>query len=288
MTTPLKDTIGRYGIWSVGLRSEDPDRRGELAEAAAELEELGYGAVWLGGNSSAANAAPLIGATSTLTVGTSIQSIWQHEPDAAATAFAELESAHPGRFLLGLGVSHAKRVEQYARPYSALVSHLDGLDAAGVPAERRLLAALGPKSLRLARDRAAGSIPYLVTPEHTAHAREILGEAPLLAPELGVVPETDPVRARALAREFLEIYLPLPNYTNNFLRHGFTEDDLLDGGSDRLVDALFAWGDDTAIRTKIDAFFEAGADHVALQVVNAEPREALPRKAWRELAGLLA
>jgi probable F420-dependent oxidoreductase len=288
MTTPLKETVGRYGIWSVGLRSEDPDRRGELAEAAAELEELGYGAVWLGGNSSAANAAPLIEATSKLTVGTSIQSIWQHEPDAAATAFADLESAHPGRFLLGLGVSHAKRVEQYARPYSALVEHLDGLDAAGVPADRRLLAALGPKSLRLARDRAAGSIPYLVTPEHTAHAREILGEAPLLAPELGVVPETDPDRARALAREFLELYLPLPNYTNNFLRHGFTEDDLKDGGSDRLVDALFAWGDDPAIRTKIDAFFEAGADHVALQVLTGEPRDALPRKAWRDLASTLA
>ncbi|MEU0898415.1 LLM class F420-dependent oxidoreductase [Streptomyces massasporeus] len=287
MTTPLKETVGRYGIWSVGLRSEDPDRRGELAEAAAELEELGYGAVWLGGNSSAANAAPLIEATSRLTVGTSIQSIWQHEPDAAAMAFAELESAHPGRFLLGLGVSHAKRVEQYARPYSALVEHLDGLDAAGVPANRRLLAALGPKSLRLARDRAAGSIPYLVTPEHTAHAREILGEAPLLAPELGVVPETDPDRARALAREFLELYLPLPNYTNNFLRHGFTEDDLLDGGSDRLVDALFAWGDDAAIRTKIDAFFEAGADHVALQVLDGAPRDGLPRKAWREVAALL-
>ncbi|MFE5755217.1 LLM class F420-dependent oxidoreductase [Streptomyces massasporeus] len=287
MTTPLKETVGRYGIWSVGLRSEDPDRRAELAEAAAELEELGYGAVWLGGNSSAANAAPLIEATSNLTVGTSIQSIWQHEPDAAATAFADLESAHPGRFLLGLGVSHAKRVEQYARPYSALVEHLDGLDAAGVPAERRLLAALGPKSLRLARDRAAGSIPYLVTPEHTAHAREILGEAPLLAPELGVVPETDPDRARALAREFLELYLPLPNYTNNFLRHGFTEDDLKDGGSDRLVDALFAWGDDAAIRTKIDAFFEAGADHVALQVLDGAPRDGLPRKAWRDVATLL-
>ncbi|MFF5366504.1 LLM class F420-dependent oxidoreductase [Streptomyces sp. NPDC013187] len=287
MTTPLKETLGRYGIWSVGLRSEDPDRRGELAEAAAELEELGYGALWLGGNSSAANAAPLIEATSKVKVGTSIQSIWQHEPDASATAFADLESSHPERFLLGLGVSHAKRVEQYARPYSALVSHLDGLDAAGVPEDRRLLAALGPKSLRLARDRAAGSIPYLVTPEHTAHAREILGEAPLLAPELGVVPETDPARARALAREFLEIYLPLPNYTNNFLRHGFTEDDLLDGGSDRLVDALFAWGDDTAIRTKIDVFFEAGADHVALQVLDGEPRDSLPRKAWRELATLL-
>ncbi|MFD8232738.1 LLM class F420-dependent oxidoreductase [Streptomyces sp. NPDC059696] len=287
MTSTLKETVGRYGIWSVGLRSEDADRRGELAEAAAELEELGYGAVWLGGNSSAAHAAPLIEATSKLTFGTSIQSIWQHEPDAAAAAFAALESTHPGRFVLGLGVSHAKRVEQYARPYSALVEHLDGLDAAGVPADRRLLAALGPKSLRLARDRAAGSIPYLVTPEHTAHAREILGEAPLLAPELGVIPETDPVRARALAREFLELYLPLPNYTNNFLRHGFTEDDLRDGGSDRLVDALFAWGDDQAIRARIDAFLDAGADHVALQVLDGEPRDGLPRKAWRRVAALL-
>ncbi|MGC5037737.1 LLM class F420-dependent oxidoreductase [Streptomyces sp. DT190] len=287
MSTPVKEAVGRYGIWSVGLRSEDPDRRGELAEAAAELEELGYGAVWLGGNSSAAHAAPLIEATSRLTVGTSIQSIWQHEPDAAGRAFAELEAAHPGRFVLGLGVSHARLAEQYRRPYSALVSYLDGLDAAGVPEDRRVLAALGPKSLKLTRDRAAGTIPYLVTPEHTAHARDVLGEGPLLAPELAVVWETDPVRARALAREFLELYLTLPNYTNNFLRHGFTEEDLKDGGSDRLVDALFAWGDETAIRTRIDSFFEAGADHVALQVIAEGPRDALPRKTWRDLATLL-
>ncbi|MFI8216098.1 LLM class F420-dependent oxidoreductase [Streptomyces sp. NPDC085932] len=287
MSTPVKEAVGRYGIWSVGLRSEEPDRRGELAEAAAELEELGFGAVWLGGSSSAAHAVPLIEATSTLTVGTSIQSIWQHEPDASGAAFAELESAHPGRFVLGLGVSHARLAEQYRRPYSALVSYLDGLDAAGVPVDRRALAALGPKSLRLTRDRAAGTIPYLVTPEHTAHAREVLGEGPLLAPELAVVPETDPVRARALAREFLEFYLSLPNYTNNFLRHGFTEEDLKDGGSDRLVDALFAWGDETAVRARIDAFFEAGADHVALQVIDGEPRDALPRKTWRDLAALL-
>ncbi|MGW5613813.1 LLM class F420-dependent oxidoreductase [Streptomyces sp. NPDC003877] len=287
MSTPVKEAVGRYGIWSVGLRSEDPDRRGELAEAAAELEELGYGAVWLGGNSSAAHAAPLIEATSRLTVGTSIQSIWQHEPDAAGRAFAKLEAAHPGRFVLGLGVSHARLAEQYRRPYSALVSYLDGLDTAGVPEDRRVLAALGPKSLKLTRDRAAGTIPYLVTPEHTAHARDVLGEGPLLAPELAVVWETDPVRARALAREFLELYLTLPNYTNNFLRHGFTEEDLKDGGSDRLVDALFAWGDETAIRTRIDSFFEAGADHVALQVIAEGPRDALPRKTWRDLATLL-
>ncbi|MEW1827787.1 LLM class F420-dependent oxidoreductase [Streptomyces sp. NPDC088196] len=284
----LRETVGRYGIWSVGLRSEDPSRRGELAEAAAELEQLGYGAVWLGGSSAARHAVPLIEATSTLAVGTSIQSIWQYDAAESAADFAELEAAHPGRFLLGLGVSHAKLADQYRRPYSALVTYLDALDTAGVPADRRLLAALGPKTLELARDRSAGSIPYLVTPDHTAKARAILGETPLLAPELKVVLETDPTRARTLARDYLAMYLTLPNYTNNFLRNGFTDSDLANGGSDRLVDAVFAWGDDSSIRAKIDAFLTAGADHVALQVVDASSREDLPREAWRRLASLLA
>lgn len=284
----LKRSVGRHGIWSVGLRSEDPARGGELGEAAAELEQLGYGAVWLGGSSAARHALPLLEATSTLTVGTSIQSIWQYDAAESAAGFAEAEAAHPGRFVLGLGVSHAKFAEQYRRPYSALVAYLDALDEAGVPADRRVLAALGPRTLELTRDRAAGTIPYLVTPEHTARAREIMGEAPLLAPELKVVLETDPGRARTLARDYLALYLTLPNYTTNFLRHGFTEDDLLDGGSDRLVDAVFAWGDEAAIRNRIDAFVAAGADHVALQVVEGGTREALPREAWRRIASLLA
>ncbi|WP_328683061.1 LLM class F420-dependent oxidoreductase [Streptomyces sp. NBC_00343] len=283
----LRETVGRYGIWSVGLRTEDPTRRGELADAAAELEQLGYGAVWLGGSSAAQHAVPLIEATSTLAVGTSIQSIWQYDAAESAAGFAELEAAHPGRFLLGLGVSHAKLADQYRRPYSALMSYLDALDTAGVPADRRLLAALGPKTLELARDRSAGSIPYLVTPEHTAKARAVLGETPLLAPELKVVLETDPTRARTLARDYLAMYLALPNYTNNFLRNGFTESDLADGGSDRLVDAVFAWGDESSIRARIDAFLAAGADHVALQVVDGAARDSLPREAWRKLASLL-
>ncbi|WP_369186452.1 LLM class F420-dependent oxidoreductase [Streptomyces sp. R08] len=283
----LKETVGRYGIWSVGLRNEDPARRGELAEAAAELEQLGFGAVWLGGSSAARHAVPLIEATSTLTVGTSIQSIWQYDAAESAADYAELEAAHPGRFLLGLGVSHAKLADQYRRPYSALVAYLDALDTAGVPADRRVLAALGPKTLELARDRSAGSIPYLVTPEHTAKARAILGETPLLAPELKVVLETDPTRARTVARDYLAMYLALPNYTNNFLRNGFTESDLTNGGSDRLVDAVFAWGDESSIRTRIDAFLAAGADHVALQIVDGTSREALPREPWRNLASLL-
>ncbi|MEU7056276.1 LLM class F420-dependent oxidoreductase [Streptomyces sp. NPDC046197] len=285
---PLKEKVGRYGIWSLGLRSEDPTRRGELAEAAAELEELGYGAVWLGGNSTARNVAPLVEATSKIVVGTSIQSIWQEEAAVAAANFTELEAAHPGRFVLGLGVSHGRLVDRYRRPYAAMVAHLDELDKAGVPADRRLLAALGPKMLELSRDRAAGAIPYLVTPEHTAQAREILGAGPLLAPEFKVVTETDPSRAREVARGYLAMYLALPNYTNNFLRLGFTEADISDGGSDRLIDAVFAWGDESRIRARIEEFRQAGADHVALQVVTDNPREALPREEWRRLASVLA
>ncbi|MEU6478991.1 LLM class F420-dependent oxidoreductase [Streptomyces sp. NPDC047017] len=285
---PLKQTVGRYGVWSTGLRSEDPARHGEIAEAAAELEELGYGTAWLGGSSAPYNAAPLLAATSRLAVGTSIQSIWQHEADASAAGFAELEAAHPGRFVLGLGVSHAKLAEQYRRPYSALVSYLDGLDAAKVPAGRRVLAALGPRTLELSRDRAAGAVPYLVTTEHTAKAREILGAGPLLAPELKVVLDDDPARARATARDYLASYLQLPNYTNNFLRLGFTEDDLRDGGSDRLIDAVYAWGDENRVRARIEEFQSAGADHLALQIItDTKNHDTLPRPEWRRLAALL-
>ncbi|ANP55296.1 putative F420-dependent oxidoreductase [Streptomyces griseochromogenes] len=283
----LKDSVGRYGIWSHGLRAEDPSLRAEIGEAAAELEQLGYGAVWLGGSSAARHALPLLETTSTLAVGTSIQSIWQYEAAESAAAFAEVEAAHPGRFVLGLGISHAKLHDRYRRPYSALVGYLDALDEAGVPENRRVLAALGPKTLALAGTRAAGAIPYLVTPEHTARAREILGDSALLAPEFKVVLETDPGKARAAARDTLAPYLALPNYTDTWLRLGFTEDDLEDGGSDRLIDAFFAWGDETRIRSRVEAFHQAGADHVAVQVIDAGSREGLPREAWRRLAALL-
>ncbi|MGW5336418.1 LLM class F420-dependent oxidoreductase [Streptomyces bauhiniae] len=282
-----KAEIGRYGVWSLGLRNEDPGRRGEIGEAAAELEELGYGTAWLGGSSAPVHALPLLEKTDRLVVGTSIQSIWQYDARESAAGYAEVEAVHPGRFLLGLGMSHAKLAEQYRRPYSALVEYLDELDAAGVPAGRRVLAALGPKTVRLAGERSLGAIPYLVTPEHTARAREILGQEPLLAPEFAVVLESDPARARELARGHLEMYLQLPNYTANFQRLGFTEDDLRDGGSDRLIDALYAWGDDDTLREKVNAFLAAGADHVALQVVREGSPDELPRAAWRKLAGIL-
>ncbi|MFJ5519924.1 LLM class F420-dependent oxidoreductase [Streptomyces griseoluteus] len=282
-----KAEIGRYGVWSLGLRNEDPGRRGEIGEAAAELQELGYGTAWLGGSSAPVNALPLLEKTDRLIVGTSIQSIWQHDARESAARYAEVETAHPGRFLLGLGVSHARLTEQYRRPYSALVEYLDELDALGVPAGRRVLAALGPKTVRLAGERSLGAIPYLVTPEHTVRAREILGQEPLLAPEFAVVLESDPARARELARGHLDMYLQLPNYTTNFQRLGFTEDDLQDGGSDRLVDALYAWGDDDTIRRKVNAFLDAGADHVALQVVQEGSPDDLHRAAWRKLAAIV-
>ncbi|MFG3102855.1 LLM class F420-dependent oxidoreductase [Streptomyces sp. NPDC048182] len=284
----LKEAVGRYGVWSVGLRDEDPQGAAERAEAAAELESLGFGALWLGGNSSAANAAPLIEATERIVVGTSIQSIWEHEAPASAAGFAELEVAHPGRFVLGLGVSHGPRVKEYSRPYSTMVGYLDELDRAGLRPGHRVLAALGPKMLELSRDRAAGAIPYLVTPEHTARARETLGDAPLLAPELKVVLDPEPATARATARAYLARYLEFPNYVRNFLRLGFTESEVADGGSDRLIDAVFAWGDRGRIRDRVAAFHEAGADHVALQLIEGNPPNPLPRQGWRELAALLA
>jgi probable F420-dependent oxidoreductase len=282
----LKESVGRYGVWTAQLRPDDPSGGTERAEAAAELERLGYGALWLGGNSDARHASPLIEATSRIVVGTSIQSIWEHEASGTAAGFAELEVAHPGRFLLGLGVSHGPRVEGYRRPYSTMVGYLDDLDKAGLRAGHRVLAALGPKMLELSRDRAAGAIPYLVTPEHTAQARERLGEGPLLAPEFKVVLDSDPSRARATARAYLARYLELPNYTKNFLTLGFTDADVTGGGSDRLIDAVFAWGDETTIRARVDAFHDAGADHVALQLVEDDMTH-LPREGWRRLAALL-
>jgi probable F420-dependent oxidoreductase len=280
--------LGRVGVWSTGLRSEDPDARDQIVDASAELEELGYGAIWLGGSPGVEHALPILEFTSRIVVATGILNIWAHDAGTVARQHAEVTAAYPGRFLLGLGVSHSAMVADYRRPYSAMVKYLDDLDAAvpPVPRNERVLAALGPRMLELARDRALGAHPYLVTPDFTAHAREILGKGPLLAPEVKVVPEADPDRARARARAHLAIYLQMQNYTSNLLRLGFAEDDLLDGGSDRLIDATFAWGDLETIRKRIIAFHDAGADHVAVQVVT-EGRLDLPRREWRELAEVL-
>ncbi|WP_405726553.1 LLM class F420-dependent oxidoreductase [Streptomyces sp. NBC_01537] len=281
----MNQSVGRYGIWTHARG----DGLAELAQAAPELEELGYGTIWLGGSPGVEDAAPVLDATSSITVATGIASIWSYEAKDVAARFAELESAHPGRFLLGLGVSHAALAgERYRRPYAAMTQYLDELDAAdlpAVPADRRVLAALGPRMLELSRDRAAGAHPYLVTAEHTAEARARLGEGPLLAPELGVILEADPDRARTVARGALAMYMQLPNYTNSWLRLGFTEDDLAGGGSDRLVDALYAWGDEDRVRRRVEDFWAAGADHVALQLLGEKERQAEDR---RRLAQALA
>ena len=288
----LQTRIGRVGTWSSAwsnLQRDGAAHASELADAAAELEGLGYGAVWIGGSPPVRYAAPLLRATSRTVVATGILSIWQHEAADVAAQRAELEQQYPGRFLLGLGVSHGHLAAHYAHPFSAMRAYLSALDDAAdpVPAQERVLAALGPRMLTLSRDRAGGAHPYLVTEEHTARAREILGPDALLAPELKVVLDADQHSSRDTAREYLRDYLAMPNYANNLLRSGFSQDDLSDGGSDRLLDAVFALGDADAIAARVDAFLAAGADHVAIQVVTADTRSRLPREAWRQLARTL-
>ena len=278
------------GVWSGALRSHEDE--GEIRDAAAELEELGYSALWIPGGRGGPvfdAAGALLRATREVSVATGILNIWMHDPEEAAAERAQLDDAYAGRFLLGLGVSHAAAVDRYAKPLAAMRGYLDALDAAApaVSKEERVLAALGPKMLGLARDRSAGAHPYLVTVEHTRRARELLGGEPLLAPEQGVVLETDADRARTIARSQLERYMGLPNYANNWRRLGFGGDDLADGGSDRLVDALVAWGDAEAIAARVQEHMDAGADHVCIQVMREPGASGLPRAEWRELSGAL-
>lgn len=282
--------IGRLGIW---CGQPFWGERGAVLEAAAELEELGYSALWYRNAPGVFDLArDLLAATQRMVVATGIASIWTHPPLQTAAAHHALEQTHPGRFLLGLGVSHPHLVDRdqpgrYGKPIGKMQAYLDALDAAPepVPAAQRVLAALGPRMLALARDRSAGAHPYLVPVEHTRRARQILGQGRLLAPELGIVLETDPAHARRIARQHLAGYLHAPNYRNNWLRLGFTPDDFTDGGSDRLVDALVAWGSLDDIRGRLAEHYRAGADHVCIQALTADPT-ALPRAEWRALSVL--
>ncbi|MFI0149772.1 LLM class F420-dependent oxidoreductase [Streptomyces lydicus] len=277
----LASRIGRIGVWHGGLgRIPAATAR----RAAAEIEQLGYGALWFGegpGTKEAfSHAGLLLAATERITVATGIANIWGRDAAAANGAAHTLAEAYDGRFLLGLGASHAPivnlRGHTYAKPLAAMRDYLDGMDAApyegpvAEPPPARVLAALGPKMLELARDRAAGAHPYLVPTDHTARAREILGDGPLLAPEQAVVLESDPAKARAAARAHTRFYLELPNYVGNLRRFGFGDDDFTGGGSDRLVDALVAWGDVDAVRRRVQEHLDAGADHVALQPLAAD------------------
>jgi probable F420-dependent oxidoreductase len=234
----------------------------------------------------------MLQATRVVPLATGILNLWMHDEDDVAAGVAAIEERHPRRFLLGLGASHAAIVDaegppRYGRPYSAMVNYLDALDAQTQPPApaRRVLAALGPRMLALSRDRAAGAHPYLVPPEHTRAAREVLGGDRLLAPELSVLLDDDGDRALERARAFVTDYLRLPNYTNNLRRLGFGDDDLTAPGSDRLVRALVAFGDEQTIADRVAAHHQGGADHVALHVIGAG--ETLPLESWRRLAAAL-
>lgn len=279
------------GIWSSHLRYGDA---GQAAEAVAELEQLGYPAVWIPdvGGPVLESVENLLAATTKITVATGILNLWMHAPAEVAAAHARLQAAHGRRFLLGIGVSHAPLIDSkspgtYRKPLAATAAFLDGLDNADQPvaAEDRVLAALGPKMLTLAADRSRGAHPYLVTPEHTATAREVLGTGPLLLPEQTVVLSDDAAAARGIARDWVRNYLAMPNYANNLLRSGFTEDDVHDV-SDRLVDAIVVSGDEEAILARVDEHKAAGADHVCVQVLDADPA-VMPMAQWRRLAPVL-
>jgi probable F420-dependent oxidoreductase len=279
------------GIWSGGLRYGDP---AEIADAAAELEELGYRALWIpdiGGDVFEA-VERLLASTTTATVATGILNLWMHSAEETAEQHVRLTAAHGDRFLVGIGVSHQVLIDagepgRYRKPLAAMADFLDGLDAAPtpLPATARVLAALGPKMLELARTRTAGCHPYNVTPEHTALAREALGPSALVLPEQAVALSTDAETARKLGREHLTHYLLLPNYTNNLRRLGFGDDDFAQGGSDRLIDAIVAWGDEDTIASRIQQHRDAGADHVCIQALSEEGQ--LPLRAWRALAPAL-
>lgn len=277
------------GIWSLELRFGDPV---EAGEAAAELDELGYSALWFPGGIGGdllGDASRLLGATRKATIATGILNIWRHEPEEVAAWWLALPESQQERMLLGLGVSHEAQIGQaWGKPVATMRAYLDRLEAAGLPLKfAACLAALGPKMLELAATRTAGAHPYLITPEHTAEARSLLGPDAMLAPEQGVVLETDPARARELGRGALAHYARLPNYTNSWKRLGFSDDDIANV-SDRLVDHVIAWGDPAAIAARVQAHFDGGANHVCVQVITGQGTSvSAPRAAWRELAAAL-
>lgn len=281
-------SLGRIGVWSMELRFGEAK---QAAKAAAELDELGYGALWIPGGVGGditADIDRLLDATTDATIATGILNIWMHDPAEIAAWWKALPDARQERVLLGLGVSHAHLVgEAYERPLAAMTSYLDRLDAEGLPAEARCLAALGPKMQALARERSAGIHPYLISPEHTKSAREVLGPGSLLAPEQGIVLDSDPASAREKARGALSHYVQYPNYRNSWLRLGFSVEEI-DAMSDRLVDSLFGWGDQAAIMERLGQHWSAGADHVCIQAITGKGMDLdAPLEVWRAMANAI-
>ncbi len=280
MTSSLAEQFGPFGVWRRG-----PDLDPSLA---AHIESVGFGAIWIGGSPGAGleDAESLIAATEHVVIATGIVNIWKADAATLARSYHRIEQRYPGRFVLGVGVGHPEHPGQQdaTRPFEPLVRYLDVLDEGGVPRDRLVIAALGPRVLRLAAERTAGAHPYLVTPEHSRRAREILGTG-LLAPEQRVALASDPADARAVGRTSVIPYLKLNNYVRNFHRLGFSEQDTAGEGSDRLIDELVVSGDDATIAARLRAHREAGADHVAVQLLTAEGEDA--RDGYVRLAGLL-
>ena len=279
MTEHWRDQLGRFGVWrSVSLVTPD---------LARSLEGLGFGALWLGGSPSGDLAVvdELLSATTTLIVATGIVNIWQSDPHEVAVSLARIEGSYPGRFVLGVGAGHREATKDYAKPYDTLVSYIDVLIGDGVPGQSMVLAALGPKMLRLAAERTAGAHPYLVPTSYTRQARQILGPEPLLAVEHKAVIEPDPGAARAIARPRVRPYLGLVNYTSNLRRLGWTDADLAEPGSDALIDALVAHGDPGRVAAQLTEHLTAGADHVCVQLLTESGADLLD--GYRQLAATL-
>jgi probable F420-dependent oxidoreductase len=274
--------IGRFGIWT-SYRAIGEQNAGE---AARLIEDLGFGAVWLGGSPQLPELAPMLEATEKLVVATGILNVWHSDPAQVAADYAELSGRFPGRVLLGIGIGHPEATSQYTKPFTAMRDFLDGLDAATPPVPRagRCLAALGPKMLDLSAERSLGTHPYFVGVQHTRWARERLGTGPLVAPELACVLDEDVESARATARGYAKMYLGLSNYTRALLNHGFTEADIADGGSDRLIDEVIPHGSADEVAAAAHEHVAAGADHVCLQTVGIT---GIPRAEWTALAGAL-
>ena len=293
----LRQALGRIGVWSFALEAQTA---AEERDAAAEIQELGFGAIWVPESVESreifSHASWLLSSTDRLVVASGIANIWARDPVAMANGWEMLTDAYPGRFLLGLGVSHgpsvARRGGRYERPWSRMGEYLDAMDRAASSAPepasepRRMLAALGPRMLELAAERSLGAHPYFVPVEHTAFARRRLGPEPVLAVEQTVVLETDPSEARRIARGFAVHYLQTANYAKNLRRMGWSDADVAKQGSDAVIDAVVAWGDVDQIANRVRAHLDAGADHVCVQVVSDDENDVCLGE-LRELAPAL-
>jgi len=273
------ERLGSVGVWR-GVKAVD-------AAMARSIEELGYGTVWQGGSpgSDLRPAEGLLDATESLVVATGIVNIWNSDAAELADSYHRIQAKHPGRLMLGIGSGHREATPERVRPIDAMSTYLDVLDQRGVPVEARVLSALGPRMLAMAAERSAGTHPYLTIPSQTREQRTTLGPGALIAPEQTVILDTDPDAGRRVAREFLDAYLGLANYTSTMQRGGFTAEDVAGGGSDRLVDAIVVHGDAAVLAAAVRAHLDAGADHVCVQV---QPAEGDVVPALRAIAAELA